>query len=128
MHAAAQNLAEQASLASAASTFSIAVDTLQLTVRHVVDHYGTDARAVSVGAVPLLKLFGIVAGGWQLLRSAAIAAQRLAAPQTDAANADFYRAKIATARFYADHVLSQATGLAHSILYGGASALTDGVL
>ena len=27
---------------------------------------------VSVGAVPMLKLFGIVAGGWQLLRSALI--------------------------------------------------------
>jgi alkylation response protein AidB-like acyl-CoA dehydrogenase len=128
LRAAATGVTGQASLAAAASTFSIAVDTLELTVRHVVDHYATDTRAVSVGAVPLLKLFGIVTGGWQLLRSASIAAQRLAAPQTESADADFYRAKIATARFYADHVLSQATGLAHAVVYGGAAALTEGVL
>jgi acyl-CoA dehydrogenase len=67
-----------------------------------------------------------VAGGWQLLRSASIAQQRLAS--ADAAGAAFYRAKIGTARFYADHVLSQAAGLAHTIVHGGAAALTDGVL
>jgi 3-(methylthio)propanoyl-CoA dehydrogenase len=84
--------------------------------------------------VPLLKLFGIVAGGWQLLRSALISQQRLAAPQGNGADAGFggdagfYEAKILTARFYADHVLSQASGLSHSIVHGGAGALAEGVL
>jgi hypothetical protein len=75
-----------------------------------VENYATDIRAVSAGAVPLLKLFGIVAGGWQLLRSASIAQQRLGAPRGEGdaglADAGFYTAKISTARFYADHVLS----------------------
>jgi acyl-CoA dehydrogenase len=32
------------------------------------------------------------------------------------------------ARFYADHVLSQASGLAHSVVHGAAGALAEGVL
>ena len=40
----------------------------------------------------------------------------------------FYEAKILTARFYADYVLSQSPGLAHSIVYGAAGALAEGVL
>jgi hypothetical protein len=80
-----------------------------------------------VGSVPLLNLFGIVSGGWQLLRSAAISRRRLAEPG-GGADAAFHTAKLSTARFYADHVLSQAPGLAHSIVHGAAGALAEGVL
>ncbi len=80
-------------------------------VKYVVSHYGKDMRGVSAGAVPLLELFGIVAGGWQLLRSALVARERLASPPAQgAADPSFYRAKIDTARFYAHHVLPQAPG------------------
>ena len=36
---------------------------------------------------------------------------------------DFLRAKLATARFYADHVLTQAPGLARAVTQGGESVL-----
>jgi len=111
-----------------AAALAEAVDALERAVHYVVQNYGKDIRSVSVGAVPLLKLFGIVAGGWQLLRSASISQRRLAAPNGKAADAVFHEAKIATARFYADHVLSQAPGLAHSIVHGAAGALAEGVL
>jgi alkylation response protein AidB-like acyl-CoA dehydrogenase len=117
-----------ANLAQSAAAFSAAVDALERAVRYVVENYNTDIHGVSVGAVPMLKLFGIVAGGWQLLRSALISQQRLAAPRDNGADAAFYEAKILTSRFYADHVLSQAAGLAHSIIHGGAGALAEGVL
>jgi len=120
--AAAPNLAE------IAAALAGGVDALERAVRYAVETYGQDIRSVSVGAVPLLKLFGIVSGGWQLLRSASIAQQRLAAPGGAGADSGFHRAKIATARFYADHVLSQAAGLAHSIVHGAAGALAEGVL
>jgi acyl-CoA dehydrogenase len=94
----------------------------------VVGNYGSDIRAVSVGAVPMLKLFGIVAGGWQLLRSALISHRRLAQPEADGSGAGFHSAKISTARFYADYVLSQASGLAYSIEHGAVGALAEGVL
>ena len=77
----------------------------------------------------MLKLLGIVAGGWQLLRSALISQQRLAAGGSLAAgDGEFYKAKISTARFYCDYLLSQAPGLAHGILHGAAGALAEGAL
>jgi acyl-CoA dehydrogenase len=115
-----------------AAAFSTAIDSLEESVRYVVANYAKDIRGVSVGAVPLLKLFGIVAGGWQLLRSASISRQRLAESRRNASDAAidaaFYEAKIATAQFYADHVLSQAPGMAHCIVHGAAGALAEGAL
>ena len=112
-------------LVAMAGALAGGVDALSMAIAHVVANYARDIRGVSVGAVPLLKLFGIVAGGWQLARSALISHQRLSAP---GAERGFYEAKISTARFYADHVLSQAPGLAHSIVHGAAGALDEGVL
>jgi alkylation response protein AidB-like acyl-CoA dehydrogenase len=128
MRALAGDLAAAPKLTEAAAAFSAAIDALERAIRYVVENYATDIRGVSVGAVPMLKLFGIVAGGWQLLRSALISQQRLAAPKAHGADAGFYEAKILTARFYSDHVLSQAPGLSHSIVHGAAGALAEGVL
>jgi len=128
MRVLAGDLGAAPNLAQVAAAFSAAIDALERAVRYVVENYATDIRGVSVGAVPMLKLFGIAAGGWQLLRSALISQQRLAAPKGNGADAGFYEAKISTARFYADHVLSQAPGLSHSIVHGAAGALADGVL
>jgi acyl-CoA dehydrogenase len=122
-------IAEDSSLVGSSRVFSAAIDALESAVRYVVSHYGKDARGVSAGAVPLLELFGVVAGGWQLLRSALVARDRLAAPPAQgAASPAFYRAKIETARFYADHVLPQASALAHAIVEGSAGVLAEGVL
>jgi alkylation response protein AidB-like acyl-CoA dehydrogenase len=132
MRALAGDLVATPNLTEAAAAFSGAIDALERAIRYVVENYATDIRGVSVGAVPMLKLFGIIAGGWQLLRSALISQRRLAAPKGNGAEAGFgtgfYEAKIATARFYADHVLSQASGLSHSIVHGAAGALAEGVL
>jgi len=124
-----QAVAKEPSLGAPARVFGAAVDALESAVEYVVSHYGNDMRGVSAGAVPLLELFGVVAGGWQLLRSALVARDRLASPPAQGAmDAEFYRAKIETARFYADHVLSQAPGLAHAITEGSAGVLAEGVL
>ena len=128
MRAVAQALAADAPLAALAPAFSAAIDSLEEAVRYVVEYYPKDIRAVSVGAVPMLKLFGIVAGGWQLLRSAAIAQLRLAASGQSVADAEFYKAKIASARFYADYVLPQASGFAYAIVRGAAGALAEDAL
>jgi alkylation response protein AidB-like acyl-CoA dehydrogenase len=128
MRAAAQALAADVQLAALAPAFSAAIDSLEEAVRYVVEQYPKDIRAVSVGAVPMLKLFGIVAGGWQLLRSAAIAQVRLAAAGQSAADAEFYKGKIASARFYADYVLPQASGFAYAIVRGAAGALAEDAL
>jgi hypothetical protein len=128
MRALGRDLNAEPNLPALAPAFCAAVDALERAIGYVVENYATDIAAVSVGAVPMLKLFGIVAGGWQLLRSALISRQRLAQAKGNGADAGFYEAKIMTARFYADHVLSQASGLAHSIVHGAAGALAEGVL
>jgi alkylation response protein AidB-like acyl-CoA dehydrogenase len=127
MRALAATLAGVEKLARPAAAFSESLDALEHAIRYVVENYATDIRGVSVGAVPMLKLFGIVAGGWQLLRSALIAQRRLGSSSGNGAAA-FYEAKISTAQFYADYVLSQAAGLAHSIVHGARGALAEGVL
>jgi hypothetical protein len=74
---------------------------------------------VAAGAVPFLELFGTVAGGWQMARAALAARRGLADP----AEAAFCRAKIATARFYADHVLVRAAGLSRTVVTGADAVL-----
>jgi hypothetical protein len=69
--------------------------------------------------VPFLKLLGIVAGGWQMARAALAARARVAGGSSD----PFYAAKIASARVYADHLMTQAPGLAQTVIEGGAGAL-----
>src|SRR5271167_2121764 len=128
MRGLAAQLAAAPDLEEPAAAFSASLDALERAIRYVVENYATDIKAVSVGAVPMLELFGIVAGGWQLLRSALIAQRRLAASAGNGAGADFYAAKLMTARFYADHMLSEASGLAHSIIHGARGALAEGVL
>ncbi|HEV7358477.1 MAG TPA: acyl-CoA dehydrogenase [Steroidobacteraceae bacterium] len=128
MRALSKALSAEPQVAALAPAFSAAIDALERAVAYVVETYATDIRAVSVGAVPMLKLLGIVAGGWQLVRSALISQQRLAAGGALPADAEFYTAKLSTARFYADYVLSQAAGLAHGIVHGAAGALAEGAL
>ena len=80
-----------------------------------------DPRVQFAGAVPFLKLMGIVAGGWQMARAA------LAAQKCSSGDKAFCEAKISTARFYADHVLVQAPGLRNTVVNGaaGVMALTE---
>ncbi len=86
----------------------------------IVATYGTDAKAAHAGAVPFLKLMGIVCGGWQMARAAVAAQAQLARREGDAA---FLNAKIGTARFFADHFLSQARGLRDAIVEGAPGVL-----
>jgi alkylation response protein AidB-like acyl-CoA dehydrogenase len=79
-----------------------------------------DPRAAFAGAVPFLKLMGIVAGGWQMARSALVCERKLASRDPDAS---FHQAKIATARFYGDHVLVQAGALRDTVVSGAAGVM-----
>jgi alkylation response protein AidB-like acyl-CoA dehydrogenase len=95
-------------------------EALEAVVDFVVANVKSDVKAVFSGSVPYLKLAGIVLGGWQMARAALVAQQKLDAGEGDAG---FLRAKIATARFFADHILSQAAGLRTSIVEGSAGVL-----
>ena len=76
-----------------------------------------DPNAVYAGSVPYLMLAGNLMAGWQLGRALLVAQDALAQGE----DAAFMQAKITTARFYADHLLSKAPGLRDSIVAGAAS-------
>ena len=93
---------------------------LQAAVDWMVRAFGQQTRAAHAGAVAYLMLWGLVAGGWQMARSALIAADQIAAGDGDSR---FLEAKIATARYYIDCLLPQASAYAHTIIHGGESVL-----
>ena len=93
---------------------------LEAVVDYVANNMKSDIKGVFAGSVLYLKLAGIVLGGWQMARAAVIAKQKLDAKEGDAS---FYQAKIVTARFFADHILSQASGLRSAIVDGSAGVL-----
>jgi butyryl-CoA dehydrogenase len=99
---------------------AVAVDAYDEVVGFVVGHLKADIRSVFAGSVPYLKLAGIVHGGWQMARGAAAAKRALGA---GAEETSFLGAKIATARYFADHVLTAAPGLRTSIVEGAPGVL-----
>ena len=109
-----------ANLAVIANRLNAGLDALAGAGKHVAESMRADTRGVLAGAVPFLELAGIVFGGGQLARAALAAAAKLASGTGDA---DFLRAKIATARHFADHFLTQAHGLAAAATGGASAAL-----
>ena len=82
----------------------------------------THARAPAealAGSVPYLRLMGIAAGGWMMAESALAAARRL---DESTGDPQFNRAKLATARFYAEQVLPTGPALLPAIA-GGATVM-----
>jgi hypothetical protein len=71
---------------------------------------------VYAGSVPYLMLAGALVAGWQMARALLVAEQQL--PTAQGEDAAFLRAKIATARFFADHVLSSLPGRRDAIVQG----------
>ena len=77
----------------------------------------TSPNATFAGSVPYLMLAGNLVAGWQLARSLLVAEDLLGSGE----EASFMRAKITTAQFYAEHILSKAPGLRDSIVEGADS-------
>ena len=93
---------------------------LEEVVDYIVGNMKSDIKGVFSGSVPYLKMAGIVLCGWQMARAALIAQKKLDSGEGDAR---FYQAKIGTARFFADHLLSQAAGYRAAIVGGSAGVL-----
>jgi len=102
------------------SALGEAVDAYAAVVDYVVKTFNTDIRSVFAGSVPYLKLAGITHGGWQLARAALAASRGL---QSADADGTFLRTKVATARFFADHMLTSVPGLARSVVSGASGVL-----
>jgi acyl-CoA dehydrogenase len=119
MTEAADAVPDEHDLAPLRTALKSAIADLAACVDWVVATNAADPRATAAGAVPLLKLFGVVASGWQTARAATAACSLLA--KQDNSDTGFLRAKLATARFYGDHVLPQAAALAHAVRHGASA-------
>ena len=99
---------------------SSALADFEACVGYVAKNYSSDLLSVHAGSVPFLQLSGLVCGGWQMARAAKVARAKLDAGQGDAG---FYTAKLKTARFYADHILTRVAGLKEVVLSGSSAVL-----
>jgi alkylation response protein AidB-like acyl-CoA dehydrogenase len=83
-----------------------------------------DPVVAQAGALPFMRLFGITAGGWAMSRMALSAEAKLKAGEGDA---KFLKAKITSARFFAEQILPQADGL-RRMATTGADTIMDATL
>ena len=86
-------------------------------VNFVAGNSKASPNAVYSGSVPYLMLAGNLMAGWQLGRALLVAVEQIA----QGVDAPFMQAKITTARFYADHLLTKAPGIRDSIVEGADS-------
>jgi hypothetical protein len=96
-----------------------AVERLRDATDAIIEAFAAGQERALAVAVPYLNLCGFVIGGWLLAKSAALAVARRAG-----AEREFYEAKIATARFYAQQVLPRSLALAR-IVQSGAASVTE---
>ncbi|GGB92633.1 acyl-CoA dehydrogenase [Novosphingobium endophyticum] len=94
---------------------------LQLSTATIAQKGMADPEEAAAAATDYLRLTGLVAMGYCFARAALIAQARLAEGVEDAA---FYKAKIATARFFFDRILPQATAAFLAIKSGKASIMS----
>jgi hypothetical protein len=89
-------------------------------VGFVVGSMKSNPNAVFAGSVPYLMLAGNLMAGWQLARALLVAEDQLGSGEGDHT---FLTAKVATARFYAEHLLSKLPSLRDAIVEGGESVV-----
>ena len=98
---------------------AIGIEALEQATQWMRQMIGRDPNAAFGASVNYLMLTGYVCGGWQMARAALAARARL----TAGADEDFYRGKIATARFFAEQILPKATALLAAVKSGASTAL-----
>lgn len=110
--------ADDAGLAVLADSLDRGIAALGDATQWLLDNYETNPQAAAAGSVSFLKLTGVVVGGWLMARSAGIAATRVGDD-----DGDFYKAKLATAAFFAQHVMPEAGAYRDAIVNGADAVL-----
>jgi 3-(methylthio)propanoyl-CoA dehydrogenase len=85
----------------------------------ILEHQKGDPRDAAAGAVPFMRLWGTVAGGWMLAQGALAAKAEIGTGGDD----NFLKAKIVTARFYGEHILPRASSLKVAAIAGSATIM-----
>jgi butyryl-CoA dehydrogenase len=110
----------QPELAALAAPLAAALSLLRGAKRHLLQATPAAPEEVGAAAVEFQRLFALTLTGHLWLRAASLCLGR-------AADEDFYRVKLATARYYLQRILPQTAGLHGAIMAGAAPlmALAD---
>jgi len=93
---------------------------LERATRWLLGKAQDEPAVVYLAAFDYLMLAGTVVGAWQMGRAAEIAHRKL---EENAGDADFYKAKIITARFYAEEILPRSAGYLEAATSDSSSAM-----
>ncbi|MBI1365450.1 MAG: acyl-CoA dehydrogenase [Alphaproteobacteria bacterium] len=86
----------------------------------LLEQHRGDVRNAAAGAVPYLRLWGVVAGGWLMAKAALAATDMLESGEGDA---EFLKAKIATAKFFGERILPRALAYEAEVTAGAQSLM-----
>ncbi len=124
MHAVEPQLAQAdgADFASIRAALRDGVLALEQATQWVLQTIEQDPAATLAASFSYLMLVGYVCGGWQMARAAVAARACLQSGE----HKGFYRAKIATATFYAEQIMPKANALLSVVKSGASTALALG--
>jgi alkylation response protein AidB-like acyl-CoA dehydrogenase len=100
---------------------STAITALEETTAWMLANAKSNTEALAAGAVPYLRIFSTVAGGYMMAKMAYAAHQSLF---NNDGEADYYTTKLITARFFAEALLPQVYGLMAPVM-GGHKTVTQ---
>jgi hypothetical protein len=106
--------------AAVGAALSRGIDALEQAGAWIKDTLDPEGINPGTAAYSFMMLAGTVAGGWQMAVAARAARQKLAAGE---GNAEFLRAKLVTARFYADQIMPRALAYLEAVRAGGDSTM-----
>ncbi|MCY4309968.1 MAG: acyl-CoA dehydrogenase, partial [Rhodospirillaceae bacterium] len=101
-------------VAATGKAIAASVGAIDAAVDWILSTGPIDIQKASANSVPMLNLMGNVVGGWLMGKAAAAAVS-----EGVNGHAAWCGAKIKTARFYADHILSRSSGLLATIAESG---------
>jgi 3-(methylthio)propanoyl-CoA dehydrogenase len=99
--------------------FASGIQALEQATDWMLRTIGEDPRAALTASVNYMMMTGYVCGAWQMARAALAARLRLMRGEDE----QFCRAKIATARFYAEQILPKASALSCIVKSGSSTTL-----
>lgn len=114
-----KDLADHQALSDVRAAVNSSVELLESAAAWLLKNGPDDPYAPGAASVNFLMLAGVVAGGWQMARAALAVSNGGDADSRDPA---FAESKLATAHFYATHVLPRAHGL-HAAATAGSEVL-----
>ena len=111
----ALSTSEDGAIVAIRGRFAEAGGALARTTHHLLEILQNDTDHAEAAATPYLELAGIVLGGYYMARSALIAEENISART---GTPDFYRAKLATALFYAENFMPKSAALERAATSG----------